>query len=208
MAGILLIDDAQLMRNMMRTILEDAGYVVCGEAASGRQGIEKYKMCRPQLVFCDIMMDDMDGLECLRAIKAEDNSADVIMCTSRGSSYYVKEALSAGAKEFLLKPVHATELLRITERHIGKPGAGRNISYKKLMEERAVAAGIDSKPVLDFFEAFRKLKGFRFDDPRIDEQYLRENCEQISIGVRALLSAKLSNVQVEQIMAVFQGIVS
>jgi len=208
MANVLLIDDSQLARGLMRGIMENTGYTVCGEAANGQEGLEKFKQMRPDLVFCDIMMHGMNGVECMREILKEDPNAKVVICTSVGDKLHTEEAITAGAKGFIVKPIKASEVIRITETLIGKPAPVPKKSYKEIMSERAASEGIEGKPLLDFFEAFQKFNGFGFDDPKINEQYLRENGAGMIIGVRALLSAKMSKAQVDQVMNIFEGLVS
>ena len=207
MAKIMLVDDSHLARNLLRAILENGGYTICGEASNGRKGVEKYRKLKPDLVFCDLMMNEMDGVECMRTILAEEPEAKIVICTSAGDALHVKEAMSAGAKGFLVKPINAAEAIKLTEKLIGKPVPVAQKSYKELMEERAMSAGMDTKPLLDFFEAFRKLNGFGLDDPRIDEQYLKDNIAGWTIGVRALLTAKTAAAQVNQVMDLFQNLV-
>lgn len=208
MSGILLVDDSQLARSLLKLILENKGYAVCGEARNGREGLEKYKELRPDLVFCDIMMHEVDGLECMRAILEEDPEANVVICTSAGDELHIGEALEAGAKEFIVKPVKASEVARITEMLIGKPQKYEHKSYRGLMEQRAVEEGVAGKPLLDFYEAFAQFCGVRFDDPKVNEGYLRENTAHVAIGIRALLSAKMSSVEADRIIDVFRGLLS
>lgn len=208
MTNILLIDDSMLARNLLRHILEDKGYTICGEAANGREGFEKYKQLKPDLVFCDLMMDEMDGLECLRAIMSVSPGAKVVMCTSINDKLHLKEAMKSGAKSYLKKPAIADEVIHITKTLIGEPLSGTSLSYKKLMEKRAAEKGVEGKPLLDFFDTFRQINGFELDDPRVDVQYLKENTARITIAVRALLSAKLSIEILDYLMDVFEGLVS
>lgn len=207
MAKIMLVDDSRLARNLLRAILENNGYIVCGEASNGRKGVEKYRKLKPDLVFCDLMMNEMDGLECMRTILKEDPEAKVVICTSAGDELHSREALSSGAKGFLVKPINASEAVQLAEKLIGKPVPASQKTYKELMEERAISAGVDGKPLLDFFEAFRKLNGFGLDDARVNEQYLRDNIAGWTIGVRALLTAKTAAAQVDQVMDIFQNLV-
>lgn len=207
MAKIMLVDDSRLARNLLRAILENNGYIVCGEASNGRKGVEKYRKLKPDMVFCDLMMNEMNGLECMRAILEEDPEAKVVICTSAGDELHAKEALSSGAKGFLVKPINASEAIRLVAELVGKPEPASCKSYKELMEERAASAGVDGKPLLDFFEAFRKLNGFGLDDARVNEQYLRDNIAGWTIGVRALLTAKTAAAQVDQLMDIFQNLV-
>lgn len=208
MTNILLIDDSLLARNLLRHILEDKGYTICGEAANGREGFEKYKQLKPDLVFCDLMMDEMDGIECLRAIMSVSPEAKVVMCTSINDKLHLKEAMKSGAKSYLKKPAVAEEVIHITKTLIGEPLSSTNLSYKKLMEKRAAEKGIEGKVLLDFFDAFRQINAFELDDPKVDVQYLKENTERVTIAVRALLSAKMPIVILDHLMDVFQGLVS
>lgn len=210
MTNILLIDDSMLARNLLRHMLEDKGYTICGEAANGREGFEKYKQLKPDLVFCDMMMDEMDGIECLRAIMSISPEAKVVMCTSINDELHLKEAMKSGAKSYLKKPAVADEVIHITKSLIGEPLSGPkpNLSYKKLMEKRCGEKGIEGKALLDFFDAFRQINGFELDDPKVDVQYLKENTERVTIAVRALLSAKMPIVILDYLMDVFQGLVS
>lgn len=208
MANILLIDDSLLARNLFRSILENRGYTICGEAANGKEGLEKYKQLQPDLVFCDIMMDEMDGLDCMQAILSTAPEARVVICTSVGDELHLDEAMKAGAKSFLKKPVIADDIIRMTKMLIGEPHPETNLSYKKLMEKRTNEKGIEGKALLDFFDAFRQINGFELDDPKVNAQYLKENTEHITIAVRALLSAKMPTVISDYLMDVFQGLVS
>lgn len=207
MAKIMLVDDSHLARNLLRAILENNGYTVCGEASNGKKGVEKYRKLKPDLVFCDLMMNEMGGVECMREILKEEPGAMVVICTSAGDELHEREARSAGAKGFLVKPINAAEALRLTEQLIGKPVPASQKTYKERMEERAMSAGVDGKPLLDFFEAFRKLNGFGLEDARVDEQYLRDNIAGWTIGVRALLTAKTAAAQVDQVMDIFQNLI-
>lgn len=206
MANILLIDDSQLARNILRLILETEGHTICGEASNGRMGFEKYKQLNPDLVFCDIMMNEMNGVECLRAIRSVNPEAKVVICTSIGDELHFNEAISSGAKAFIKKPIATDEVVHTTRALIGKSASDAPPSYKKLMEERAGEKGISGKPILDFFDAFRQINDFGLDDPRVDAQYLKENTERVTIAVRALLSAKMPTAQAEHLMNIFEGL--
>lgn len=207
MAKILLIDDSRLARNVLRSRLEKEGYTICGEAPNGREGVEKYKQLKPDLVFCDIMMNEMNGVECTKAIMSVDPDARIIICTSMGDELHYSEAIKAGAKGFIKKPLADDEVIQLAKKLIGEPVSGAKLSYKKLMEERAQAKGISGKPLLDFFDAFRQINGFELDDPKVNMQYLKENTARVTVAVRALLSAKLPTAQTEHLMNVFEGLV-
>lgn len=204
MKKILLIDDAQITRSLLRQILIGEGYVICGEASNGRIGVEEFRKHKPDLVFCDIMMHEMNGPDCLKGIMAEDPNANVVVCTSRGDQYHIDEMLAMGAKEYITKPIQRDEVIRITEKLIGKSSDDEQMSCKQRMEMQAAANGIPNKQLLDFFETFQIVNGVSFDDPQIVRKYLAEKGEEIIIGVRAMLSAKMTTEQVNQLIDIFR----
>lgn len=206
MSKVLVIDDSIFARNMIRKILVNEGYHVCGEASNGREGLEAYKKLSPDLVFCDIMMDEMDGLECLRAMLDVNPSANVVICTSASDELHIHDAFEIGAKEFIPKPINAKELIRITKKLIGRSESESRTSYKAILEGRASQMGISGKPLLDFYAAFHQFTGHTFDDKEVDEKFLQENGPGIRIGVRALLAAKMPNDQAENVMNVFDSL--
>jgi len=104
MKTILLVDDSSLMRRLLRRIVVKHGYDVVGEAVNGKLGFEKYKELKPDIVTMDLVMDEMNGIEALMLIMKENPEANVIMVSSMGQDIVVREAIIAGAKNFLLKP--------------------------------------------------------------------------------------------------------
>ncbi len=104
MKKVLIVDDAAFMRLSLRTILEQNGFDVVGEAENGVVAIDKYKELKPEVVTMDITMPEMDGVQALRAIKSIDSQAKVIMISALGQESHVKEAVMMGAKGFIVKP--------------------------------------------------------------------------------------------------------
>jgi len=102
--SVLIVDDAMLMRMKMRMLMEKLDYEVVGEAANGVQAVEKFAALRPDIVFMDITMPEMDGLTALKEIKKIDATATVIMVTALGQDRFVKEAIISGARNFIIKP--------------------------------------------------------------------------------------------------------
>jgi len=104
MKTVLIVDDSSLMRRIIRRIVTKNGYDVVGEAVNGKYGVEKYKELNPDIVTMDLVMDEMNGLEALKLIVGENPNANVIMVSSIGQEAYVRDAILAGAKNYLLKP--------------------------------------------------------------------------------------------------------
>jgi len=112
---VLVVDDAAFMRMMIRDILAKEGYVI-HEAVNGRDAVEKYSELQPDLVTMDITMPEMSGLEALRAIRAADSSARVLMVSAMGQQKMIVEALESGAMDFLVKPFQPTKVLETVKK--------------------------------------------------------------------------------------------
>lgn len=112
---ILVVDDAAFMRMMIRDILAKEGYVI-QEAVNGRDAVEKYDEVHPDLVTLDITMPEMDGLDALKAIRARDPRARVLMVSAMGQQKMIVEALEEGAIDFLVKPFQPTKVLETVKK--------------------------------------------------------------------------------------------
>lgn len=118
MAKILVVDDSEFMRSIIKKIVEVAGYEVISEASNGLEAIEQYKLHRPDIVTMDITMPEMDGLTALREIIAWDRNAKVVMATAMNQEQIIKESVLSGAKDYLIKPFHVDEVMRVLKRLI------------------------------------------------------------------------------------------
>ena len=121
MAGktILLVDDAAVMRMMLKKILTENGYEVVGEAENGQKAVEQFKALSPGLVIMDITMPEMDGIKATQSIKAVDGDAVIIMCSAMGQQAMVIESIQAGARDFIVKPFAADRVLEAVQKVIG-----------------------------------------------------------------------------------------
>ena len=119
MARVLIVDDAAFMRMMIKDILEKNGFEVVGEASNGLKGVELYKTEKPDIVTMDITMPEMDGIEAVKAIKAFDPTAKVIMCSAMGQQTMVMDAIRAGARDFIVKPFQSDRVLEAIKKVLG-----------------------------------------------------------------------------------------
>src|SRR5579872_2372438 len=103
MAAILLIDDERQMRRLISRILTGAGHAV-HEAANGRLGIELFRQVRPALVITDIVMPDMEGIETIRALRADAPSLPILAISGGSHPVYLRAATELGAMAALEKP--------------------------------------------------------------------------------------------------------
>ena len=110
---VLLVDDASFVRMSLKKILDDMAlgfeYI---EAGDGEDAIEKYKIYSPDLVIMDITMPKMDGITAVGRIKEIDDNAKIIMCSSMGYQEKVLDAITAGAKDFIIKPYEAAKVAK------------------------------------------------------------------------------------------------
>jgi DNA-binding NarL/FixJ family response regulator len=101
---ILIVDDSAVVRKTLRQTLErHDGWEVCGEAANGREGVEKAQQLKPDLILLDSSMPVMNGLEAARQLKRLLPSVPLLMFTNYGTDYLEKEALSAGVTALVSK---------------------------------------------------------------------------------------------------------
>ena len=118
---IMLVDDAAFMRMTIKNVLTKMGYTNLLEAADGAQAVEMYEKEHPDLVIMDITMPNMDGLEALKAIRAKDGNANVVMCSAMGQEAMVVEAVQAGIKDFIVKPFKDDRLMKTVNSILGNP---------------------------------------------------------------------------------------
>ena len=103
---ISLVDDHILIRGGLASLINSFdGYTVLFEADHGQHFIDQLSQHgEPSIVLLDITMPKLNGLKALRAIKAYDPAATVIICTATGQKSLIMEALHCGAKDFIIKP--------------------------------------------------------------------------------------------------------
>ncbi len=104
MKRLLVVDDALLMRKMIRDVAVEAGWEVAGEAVNGAEAVALYQSLRPDLVTMDVVMPEMGGLDALRAIRAVDPDARVVMITALDQKQTLMESIRDGAIDFIVKP--------------------------------------------------------------------------------------------------------
>ena len=107
---ILVADDSIIIRTKVMKMLEELGHEVVAQAGTGLEAIEMFGLQRPDMVTMDITMPDMDGIEATRIIIDADPNANVLVLTSHMQEEIVKEAIEAGAKGYVVKPVTKEKL--------------------------------------------------------------------------------------------------
>lgn len=114
---VLIADDAMFMRMILRDILTRLGLDVV-EAENGEDAVSKYSETHPDLTVLDIIMPKMDGIEALKNILRSNQGASIIMCSASGQQAKVQEALSLGAKDFIIKPFNPNKVTEVLKRYV------------------------------------------------------------------------------------------
>lgn len=110
-------DDVQQTRENIRMLLElDKSITVVGEAGNGQEAVDLARSTQPDVVLMDINMPDMDGIKATEIISMENPRVAVIIISVQGEQEYLKRAMLAGAKEYLIKPFTADELSSTVKR--------------------------------------------------------------------------------------------
>jgi DNA-binding NarL/FixJ family response regulator len=113
---IMLVDDHDVVRRGLRSLVEaQVGWEVCGEAATGREAVEKAGRLRPHIVVMDITMPELNGLEATRLIRKATPETRVLILTVHESEELLAEALRAGAHGCMLKSDAGRELVNAIE---------------------------------------------------------------------------------------------
>lgn len=114
MATIMVVDDAVFMRQMIIKVLVAEGHEIICEASSAKDAVEKYKKLRPDLVTMDIvmpMMEELDGIGAVREIIKFDPNARILIVSVMAQQSLIVDAIRAGAKDFVTKPVQPARLV-------------------------------------------------------------------------------------------------
>ena len=110
---ILIVDDHEVVRDGLSVMLErQEDFVVVGEATNGLEAVELAHKLHPDVILMDLRMPEMDGVEAMRRLRAEDDDIKFIVLTTYDSDEYIFDAIDAGAKGYLLKDASRDDLFR------------------------------------------------------------------------------------------------
>lgn len=114
--NIMVVDDSILTINKIQKIAEEAGHNVVKICDTGEQAVEAYPMFLPDIITMDITMPDMNGIDATKAIISNYPNALIVVITSHGQEQMVVDAVEAGAKGYILKPINQETLCQTIEK--------------------------------------------------------------------------------------------
>mgnify|MGYP000907646121 CR=1 FL=1 len=114
--SIVIVDDNDMMRAILRSILRGEAYEVIGEARNGAQAVEVVERLSPDIVCMDILMPEKNGLEAMAEIRQNMPETEFIMITSSAEPETVQDAIANGASGFIVKPFNAARVLDALKR--------------------------------------------------------------------------------------------
>jgi CheY-like chemotaxis protein len=129
---VLVVDDKYMIRMLVRRYLGEAGYEVL-EAIHGVEALQRFMKEHPQAIIMDIQMPRMNGLETCRQIRGlpEGKGVPIIMCTANADRESVKEAIQAGANDYVVKPFGRNVLMDKIAKFVPPPVIEKPVVKKK-----------------------------------------------------------------------------
>ncbi|OGO77240.1 MAG: DNA-binding response regulator [Clostridiales bacterium GWB2_37_7] len=142
---VLLIEDEDRIREMIKDYLENEGYIV-EEAENGSVGLEKFKVASYTIILLDVMLPGIDGWTVCREVR---NSSDVpiIMLTARGEEYDKLFGFELGADDYLTKPFSPKELVARMKAVLKRGKGSQNSNEKSIFEYKSLWINMDSRKV-------------------------------------------------------------
>ncbi|MGB5296924.1 MAG: sigma-54 dependent transcriptional regulator [Thermoanaerobaculia bacterium] len=198
-ARILVVDDEQSMLEFLRLLLEEIGYQVT-TASSVEEGRTQIRESGFDLVLCDIIMPDGNGLDLLREIKQQDSRISVIMMTAYTSTKTAIEAMRRGAYDYVSKPFDVEELKVVMQKALEKTElVDENFYLRRELEEKYRFSNIigRSRPMQEIFKLIERVartnstvllegesgtgkeliaRAIHYESPRSSNRFLSVNC--------------------------------
>jgi DNA-binding NtrC family response regulator len=159
MAVILIVDDEENQRNILKTILDDEGYET-HVAASGEDGLKIVREMKPDVVLTDLKMEGMDGIEFIESLPEEPFRPPAIVMTAFGTISSAVDAIRKGAFDYLTKPLDQDVLLITVRRAVDKTELLKeNLQLQKALFERFKIEGIvgRSERMVEALEVMKKV---------------------------------------------------
>ena len=170
---VVIADDESIIRLDLRTLLEEMGHIVLGEAADGQRAVELARSLKPDVVIMDIKMPVMDGLDAAKII-ADEKIAPVVLLTAYSQKDLIERAKVAGVYAYLVKPFQESDLLPAIE-----------IAISRYLEQQELAGALgDLEQKLETRKLVDRAKGILMDKHQMNEAEAFRRIQQQSMNQR------------------------
>lgn len=157
MARLLIIDDERAIRNTLKEVLEFENYQV-DVAENGKVGLETAKKNKYDLIYSDVKMPEMDGLEFLEAAQAEGVSCPIIMISGHGDIETAVAAIKKGAWDFVEKPLDLNHLLQMTKNAVENKHLSEQLERKTAEVSALKRKVAERNQMIGESEAIRRVR--------------------------------------------------
>jgi AmiR/NasT family two-component response regulator len=170
---VLIADDESIIRLDLKTLLEEMGHTVVGEAADGERALDLARSLRPDVVIMDIKMPVMDGLDSAKVI-AEEKIAPVVLLTAYSQEDLIERAKDAGVFAYLVKPFQESDILPAME-----------IAISRYLEQKDLEGQLgDLEEKLTTRKLVDRAKGILMDKYQMSEAEAFRRIQQQSMNQR------------------------
>ncbi len=170
---VVIADDESIIRLDLKTLLEEMGHKVVGEAADGQKALELTRTLKPDVVIMDIKMPVMDGLDAAKII-SEEKIAPVVLLTAYSQKDLIERAKEAGVFAYLVKPFQESDLLPAIEIAISR--------YLEMHELESTVGDLEEK--LETRKVVDRAKGILMDKYKMSEADAFRRIQQQSMNQR------------------------
>ncbi len=170
---VVIADDESIIRLDLKTLLEEMGHIVIGEAADGARALELTRSLKPDVVIMDIKMPVMDGLDAAKVI-AEEKIAPVVLLTAYSQKDLIERAKEAGVYAYLVKPFQESDLMPAIE-----------IAISRYLEQHDLTEQLGSlEQKLETRKLVDRAKGILMDKYQMNEAEAFRRIQQQSMNQR------------------------
>lgn len=170
---VVMADDESIIRLDLKTLLEDIGHKVVGEAADGRTALELARKLKPDVVIMDIKMPVMDGLDAAKVISVE-KIAPVVLITAYSQKDLIERAKDAGVFGYLVKPFQESDLMPAIEIAVSR--------YLEMHDLESAVGDLEQK--LETRKIVDRAKGILMDKNKMSEAEAFRRIQQQSMNMR------------------------
>ncbi|WP_410473172.1 response regulator [Faucicola mancuniensis] len=115
---LMIVDDSNIIRNRIERSFEDSDIQIVATASNGLEALQKFDLVKPDFITMDLTMPQMDGLECIQKIIAQNTGVSILVVSALSDKATALQALQYGARGFICKPFSEDELVNAINRLI------------------------------------------------------------------------------------------